>query len=136
MANSSAFDDLCVIHDFTLEEGSEHGTLKTSTQTNKLLSRLLEKLSTIAPETETKTGNNGNIDLEIDEIKNMYLSFDSATLTSNIVCIDLHEMIECLAHEIKQMIVESEVNSLAKSNADVIKSLLQESFILLNKSDQ
>lgn len=47
--------------------------------------------------------------LEIDKIKNMYLSFDSATLTSNIINIDLDQMIQCLAIEVNQMIVEGEV---------------------------
>lgn len=36
----------------------------------------------------------------------MYLSFDSATLTSNIINIDLHQMIECLAMEVKALVAQ------------------------------
>lgn len=66
----------------------------------------------------------------MEKIKQMYLSFDSATLTSNIINIDLHQMIECLAMEIKCLVAEGEVTNLAKSNADKIKSLLHQSFVL------
>lgn len=63
----------------------------------------------------------------------MYLSFDSATLTSNITNIDLHQMIECLAMEVRYLITHGEVNNLAKSNVDKIKTLLHESIVLMRE---
>lgn len=39
----------------------------------------------------------------------MYLSFDSATLTSNITNIDLQQLIQCFALEIKSLLNNYEV---------------------------
>ena len=66
----------------------------------------------------------------------MYLSFYSASFTSNIIHIDLHQMIECLAMEVKYLITEGEVANLAKSNASKIKSLLHKSFVLCREESK
>ncbi len=59
----------------------------------------------------------------------MYLSFDSATMSSNIINIDLHQMIQCLALQIKQLMLNAQITNLAKSRTNQIKSLLHESFL-------
>lgn len=38
-----------------------------------------------------------NINLEVDKIKNLYLSYDSGKLTSTLVNLDIEEMCFCFA---------------------------------------
>lgn len=46
----------------------------------------------------------------------MYLSFDSATMNSNITNIDMQQMIDCLALEVVHLIEKSEVKGLVDVN--------------------
>lgn len=63
----------------------------------------------------------------------MYLSFDSATLTSNIINIDLQQLTKCFAMEIMHLIEKYEVEDLAKTNSNKIRMLLRESFIVVKE---
>lgn len=55
----------------------------------------------------------------------MYLSFDSATLSSNITNIDLQQITFCLAKSIQNLLTNYEIDNLVKSNEGKIKSLLR-----------
>lgn len=66
----------------------------------------------------------------------MYLSFDSATLTSNITNIDLQQLTQCLALEIMSLLAKYEVDALAKQNEYQIKSLLQDSFVIVREEEE
>ena len=48
----------------------------------------------------------GEANLHFKEIKEMYISYDSASLTSNMSNIDIEEIIDCFAIEIEQRIVQ------------------------------
>jgi hypothetical protein len=50
------------------------------------------------------------------KIKEMYLSYDNATLTSNITNIDLSQTIECLAIEIVSLIEGGKFLQVAAKN--------------------
>lgn len=52
-----------------------------------------------------------DINLDLEKIKKMYLSFDSATLTSNIHNIDLQEIIDCFVEEIYRFIDQNALTS-------------------------
>ena len=52
----------------------------------------------------------------------MYLSYDTATLTSNICNIDIEEIIDCFAIEIEQRIVHLPVKPPLNPERQLIKS--------------
>lgn len=52
-----------------------------------------------------------DINLDLEKIKKMYLSYDSATLTSNIHNIDLQEMTDCLVEEVYGLIDQRDVSN-------------------------
>lgn len=57
----------------------------------------------------------------------MYLSYDTATLTSNIINIDIEEIIDCFAIEIENMIHEplNPEKAMLKSQKQHIEKLLK-----------
>ena len=72
-------DDISITH--TIVNGKQQ-TIKK----NRIINNLMKKLSRI----EKSVDEGGSpVDLEMDKIKNMYISYDSAKLTCNIVNIDL-----------------------------------------------
>jgi hypothetical protein len=53
----------------------------------------------------SKDEQEGNTTLHYKELQTMYLSYDTATLTSNISNIDIEEIIDCFSIEIEKRIV-------------------------------
>ena len=62
------------------------------------LSKLEDKLKKMKPGKADSELSEAN--LHFKEIKEMYISYDTATLTSNITNIDIEEIIDCYAMEI------------------------------------
>ena len=77
----------------------KEGQIKSIKETNTIITKLLSKLDHDTKE-EKQNHLTEEIRLEMKKIKEMYLSYDSATLTSNITNIDLSQIIDCLAVEV------------------------------------
>lgn len=76
----------------------KNGEIKSIEDSNRIIQKLLAKLNINNSGENSKQNNlSEEIKLEMKKIKEMYLSYDSAALTSNIVNIDLSELIDCLA---------------------------------------
>ena len=87
---------MSLVHDFKTVKG---GQIKNIRETNTIIKKLLDKLDHDTKE-EKQNHLSEEIKLEMKKIKEMYLSYDSATLTSNITNIDLSQIIDCLAIEV------------------------------------
>lgn len=97
-----AKDDISIIHQISLK-GEK--TVKFISKANNLLGRIEQRLKKMKGY-DYKKEEDKQAKLYYNEIKEMYLSYDSATLTSNIANIDIEEIIDCYAIEL-----ESHLNS-------------------------
>lgn len=92
---SKARDDISIIHQMSIKGAK---TVKFISKANSLLGRIEERLKKIKGyDDKAKQQSKNEAKLYYNEIKEMYLSYDSATLTSNIANIDIQEIIQCYA---------------------------------------
>ena len=97
---AKAHDDCSIVHDYT--RGKK--TVKMTDKSNSIIRRIEERIKGLKGDDKAEPSPS-EVKLYYKEIRDMYMSYDSATLTSNIANIDIDQIIYCFAIEVHNKIV-------------------------------